>query len=164
MSKRLILMRHAKSDWAHDLSDHDRPLNRRGTQAAGALGQWLRLNDYVPDQVWCSSAQRTQDTLAGLDVAGDQQITRSLYLADPEALLAALKLAQGDCILMVAHNPGIAWFAGQMVTSAPAHPKFHQYPTGATLVADFDITDWAEVQAGTGKVVDFIVPRELEAQ
>ena len=40
--KRLILMRHAKSDWSHPgRSDHDRPLNRRGVKAAPAMGAWL---------------------------------------------------------------------------------------------------------------------------
>jgi len=41
--KRLILMRHAKSDWGDPgLPDHDRPLNKRGRRAATALGHWLR--------------------------------------------------------------------------------------------------------------------------
>ena len=40
--KRLILMRHAKSDWNHPgLADHDRPLNKRGRKAAPAMGAWL---------------------------------------------------------------------------------------------------------------------------
>ena len=35
MITRLILMRHAKSSWKyHDLSDHERPLNKRGRKAA----------------------------------------------------------------------------------------------------------------------------------
>ena len=32
--KRLVIMRHAKSDWSGEgVADHDRPLNRRGKQA-----------------------------------------------------------------------------------------------------------------------------------
>ena len=57
---RLILMRHAKSDWSHlDLSDHDRPLNNRGKASAAALGDWLRVKSYLPDQVLSSTAART---------------------------------------------------------------------------------------------------------
>lgn len=161
MTKRLILMRHAKSDWSYELEDHERPLNPRGQKAARALGQWLRLNDYLPDQVWCSSAQRTRETLEGLELDAQAQFTRSLYLADSVDLLAALRTASGDCVLMVAHNPGIAWFAAQMLSSAPSHPKFQQYPTGATLIAEFDIQDWGQVQPASGVAVDFIVPRDL---
>jgi phosphohistidine phosphatase len=37
--KRLILMRHAKSDWSGGaLTDHDRMLNKRGRVSAAALG------------------------------------------------------------------------------------------------------------------------------
>jgi len=47
--KTLVLMRHAKSNWSGDLSDFDRPLNERGIRSARALGNWLRVNDLLPD-------------------------------------------------------------------------------------------------------------------
>lgn len=162
MTKRLILMRHAKSDWSHNLDDHERPLNKRGRQSAYSLKSWLGLNDYHPDQVLCSSAERTQETLFRLDL-GVKATTflREMYLADAATLLAVLKKASGDCVLMVAHNPGIAWFASQMVASPPAHDRFSDYPTGATTVIDFDVDDWEDVTPGSGTAVDFVVPREL---
>jgi phosphohistidine phosphatase len=43
----------------------------------------------------------------------------------------------------------------------PEHPKFGLFPTGATLVLDFDADHWAEVSPGRGEVVDFAIPREL---
>ncbi|MGR3493424.1 MAG: SixA phosphatase family protein, partial [Shimia sp.] len=47
---RLILMRHAKSSWDHpDLTDHDRPLNERGREAAVRVGGWLRDQGWLPD-------------------------------------------------------------------------------------------------------------------
>ena len=37
MSKQLLVLRHAKSDHGNPgLRDHDRPLNQRGREAAGA--------------------------------------------------------------------------------------------------------------------------------
>ena len=37
--KTILLLRHAKSAWSDlALSDHDRPLNRRGERAAKAIG------------------------------------------------------------------------------------------------------------------------------
>jgi len=63
--------------------------------------------------------------------------------------------------VVAAHNPGIAIFAGDMVSHAPDHPRFFDYPTGATLVCDFAINDWAEAVPRSGQVVDFIVPKDL---
>ena len=63
--RRLILTRHAKSAWDDPrLEDFDRPLNRRGLRAALELGEWLHSRGYEPDQVLCSSAQRTRETWA----------------------------------------------------------------------------------------------------
>ncbi|MBZ0123364.1 MAG: histidine phosphatase family protein, partial [Roseovarius sp.] len=65
----------------------------------------------------------------------------------------------GETVLMIGHNPGIGWLAQTLVADPPPHPRFFDYPTGATLVAGFDVADWAD--AGTGRTVEFIVPREL---
>lgn len=160
--KRLILMRHAKSDWSLDQEDHDRPLNPRGRKSAQVLGRWLRLQQLVPDQVFCSTALRTRQTLDGLGVSGDVTFDPALYLADPGAILDTICGAQGDVILLLGHNPGVAMLAEGLVAQAPDHPRFHDYPTGATLVVDFDAGSWQAIKTGTGRTLDFVIPRELE--
>jgi phosphohistidine phosphatase len=160
--KRLILMRHAKSDWGNPmLSDHARPLNRRGRRSASALGDWLRSEDHLPDRVLCSTAFRAAETctLLALPVAPD--LDDRLYLAEPPAMLARLRAAAGARVLMIGHNPGIADFAARLLAAPPDHDRFDDYPTGATLVADFDIDDWSALSEGTGRAVDFIIPRSL---
>lgn len=164
--KRLILTRHAKSSWDDPLTpDHDRPLNERGKAAAADLGDWLASRGYVPDQVLCSDALRTRKTFSGLAPALPAtpvlDLKPALYHAGPDVMLAVLRHATGDCVMMIGHNPGIAEFAHRLVTRAPLHEGFAKYPTGATLVAEFDVGSWADVQYGTGSPIDFVVPREL---
>ena len=63
--KRLLLMRHAKSDWSDgSVSDHDRPLNARGQDAAPRIASWLASEGMVPEVILCSTAVRTSQTLA----------------------------------------------------------------------------------------------------
>lgn len=162
MTKRLILMRHAKSGWDDPtLDDHDRPLNGRGRVSAGALGDWLRTKGILPDQALVSSAARTRETFARLGLACDAGFDRALYLAPPMAMMTALKAATGTTVLMIGHNPGIAELAHDLMAKLPDHTRFHDYPTCATLVADFEIDDWAALSAGTGTLVEFVIPREL---
>lgn len=162
MTLRLFLMRHAKSSWDSPLlADHDRPLNNRGRASAKALGTWLKENGYVPDAVLSSTAKRTHETFEGLDLALMPTYTKALYHAGASQMLEVLRGAQGACVLVLGHNPGIAEFAERLVSTRPSHPRFFDYPTGATTIIDFDVACWKDVEFGKGTVRDFMIPREL---
>lgn len=167
MTKRLILIRHAKSSWDNAaLADHDRPLNKRGHGAAAELGQWLASRGYVPDEVISSDSTRTRETweeiAAALAAPPEPRFTPKLYQAAADTMLAVLRHATGGVVLMLGHNPGIAEFAHRLVARAPLHAEFQKYPTGATLVAEFPIEDWADLAWASGAADDFVVPRERE--
>lgn len=162
MTKTLILMRHAKSDWNDPtLEDHERPLNGRGRVSAKALGDWLRVKGFLPDQALVSSAARTRETFALLGLVCDASFTDALYLASEGRMLTELKRATGQTVLMLAHNPGSAGFAHDLVKTPPKHARFYDYPTCATLVAEFNIEHWENLVLGTGKAREFVIPREL---
>jgi phosphohistidine phosphatase len=166
--KRLILTRHAKSSWDDPLTpDHDRPLNDRGKAAAADLGQWLASRDYVPEEVLCSDSLRTRKTFSGiapaLPGAPVLELKPALYHAGPDVMMAVLKHAKADTVMMIGHNPGIAEFAARLVAHPPQSSEFARYPTGATLVVDFDVKEWEAITFGSGVTVDFIVPREIVA-
>jgi phosphohistidine phosphatase len=168
MTKRLILTRHAKSSWDDPLTpDHDRPLNDRGKAAAADLGDWLASRGYIPDEVLCSDALRTRKTWSGLAPAlpGTPilNLKPSLYHAGPDVMLAVLRHATADTVMIIGHNPGIAEFASKLVVNRPINPDFSRYPTGATLVMDFAIDAWEEANWGLATAIDFVIPRELAA-
>jgi len=166
MTRRLILLRHAKSSWsAADLDDHDRALNDRGRRSCAAIGGWLKAGGHVPDQVLCSSAARTRETwdliAPSLPDAPAAEILPALYLAETQTMFDILTGAKGAVVAMLGHNPGIGLLAHRLVAVRPAHPGFENYPTLATLIVDFAIDDWADLQASSGEVIEFIVPRDL---
>ncbi|MEM8554183.1 MAG: histidine phosphatase family protein [Pseudomonadota bacterium] len=160
----LILIRHAKSDWGSGVaSDHARPLNARGQTAAPLIGTALRDRGQSPTQVLCSSAARAQETWAGIETAFTDppapEIVHSLYLAAPDTMLDILRSATGETVAMVGHNPGIAALAAMLCATGPDHDRFHDYPTGATLIAD--VAGWSGLDAGQATVQHFFVPRDL---
>ncbi len=167
MSLRLILMRHAKSDWKTPAADDfDRPLNARGLAAADTVGQWLAKQGHVPEQILCSSARRTRQTcehvVAAISPPPEIKFQKSLYLASAESMFQRLlTLGAIECAMMIGHNPGTANLAGALAEKPPAHPRFRLYPTAATTVLEFPIDHWRDLRAGQGKVLDFVVPRDI---
>ncbi|MEL7301766.1 MAG: histidine phosphatase family protein [Pseudomonadota bacterium] len=159
--KTLIIMRHAKSSWSDPgARDIERPLNARGRRSAQALGEWLRFGGFQPDLVLCSTAVRTAETWAGLGLEAEVRYVRELYHAAPGVYLDAFRNASGRCVMVLGHNPGIAAFASEILAAPPSHARFDAYPTGATLVADYD-GEWPQLSAGRATVRAFTVPRDL---
>ncbi|PID35604.1 MAG: phosphoglycerate mutase [Rhodobacterales bacterium] len=163
---RLILTRHAKSAWDNPgLADHDRVLNHRGRASARAIGQWLAAHGYQPEEALVSSAARTAETFERicreLPKPVPVQFKRGLYHASPEQMLSILHDARANCVLLIAHNPGCGALANALVSNPPSDPRFRHYPTCATSVIDFKAESWSEIQWQSGKLHNFIVPRDL---
>jgi len=164
MTLRLLLIRHAKSDQdAADLADHERPLNARGRRDAPRMGAWIADRGFAPDEVLCSYAQRTRETLdlmLPLWPAPPRVSHRAdLYHADPGALLAALAGATGRTVALVGHNPGIGQLAGTLAGQAPAHPRWADFPTASVAVLAFEGATWSEI--GEGEVLAYAIPADL---
>jgi len=91
------------------------------------------------------------------------ELKPALYHAGADVMLAVLRHAMSDTVMMIGHNPGIADFAARLTAHPPLHAEFVRYPTGATMVVDFAVGDWTHAAFGQGSVIDFTVPREIDA-
>ncbi len=162
MTHTLILIRHCKSDWTANQEDHARPLNPRGKRAAPRLGAFLLAEGLAPDMVLCSDAIRTRETWAGiasqLPGAPAPTLSRDLYLADPPAILSAIRAETGNTIAVIGHNPGIGELAWALAETPPGDERFGMYPTGATTVFRIG-TSWSDL--ASGDVIHFTTPRDL---
>lgn len=160
--KTLLVLRHAKSSWSDaGRGDHARPLNGRGRRGAAAIGAWIAEAGLLPDQVFCSDAARTQETWARSNLPGSVELRPDLYNASAETMLDIVQGAEGDRVLLIAHNPGIAEFCRKIAITPPDHDRFAQYPTGALTVLTFDTDDWSGIGWKTGTVAGFLTPGDL---
>ena len=152
---KLILMRHAQAEWGFGIEDHDRALSAKGQVEAHSLGLWLTANDHQPSLALISDAKRTQQTFMALNQTCKTAVLTELYLAESKSLLLAIQNIETNCLLVLAHNPGIGEFAVDVINTKPTHPHFFDYPPGATLVLDYN------VQKGLVRVINFITPDDL---
>lgn len=171
---RLLLLRHAKSDWGdQQLADIDRPLNSRGKTASVTMARYIRDNRLLPNLVLCSTAQRARETLALLLPSMPQeahiQLISDLYWKSEDGYSTLIRKHGGRAqnLMLVGHNPATEDTALDLAgTGAPEAMADIQekYPTAALAVIDFDIADWSELGSGTGHLERFVKPRDLESE
>lgn len=169
--RRLILLRHAKSDWSSPgANDHDRTLAERGRKAAPRIGAYLADHAPAPDCVLVSTARRTRETwgLVAEAFARPPQASfdERLYGADPQTILAVIRETAPACrtLLVIAHNPGLHEVAGLLAQDGCEEALGRlaaKFPTAALACIDLPIEDWADLRPGIGRLAAFVTPRLL---
>ncbi len=162
--KTLLLMRHAKSSWKHlELSDYDRPLNKRGKRDAPRMGRLLQQQGLTPDVILSSPALRARDTATIVAkycrYKGKTALIRSLYMADPAEYLKDLHNLSDDFqrALIVGHNPGIAELVEILTTQVV------EIPTSAIVNVKLPIKRWSSLDSKIkGELVAVWNPKDLD--
>ena len=165
--RRLLLLRHGKAAWADGLDDLERPLTRRGREAAQRMGAYLAEEGLVPDLALVSPARRTEETwrLAKPALAGaHERYEQRIYEAPPVRLLAVVRDVEPavGTLLLVGHNPGLEELlrlllpAEERYTHARVRAKF---PTAGLAVVGVTAPSWREVTSGS--LERFVTPRSL---
>jgi len=170
--KTLLLLRHAKSSWDEPfLSDHERPLAKRGQKAAPLMGTFMAERGLIPDLVLCSSARRAQETWemasGHLGASCQVEILEDLYHASVQSLIAMLREVPStvDRVLMVGHNPTFEDLAMTLGGSGEGEAEMElrrKFPTGALAVIEFNDRDWSEIERRAGYLREFVKPRSLQ--
>jgi phosphohistidine phosphatase len=167
--RQLLLLRHAKSSWDDPgLSDHSRPLNARGREAAAALRQALLGLALSPDVVLVSSARRTLQTLEALEPWDDTPLIEpmdALYLATAPQILKVLNgvAETARSVMLIGHNPGLhelaVLLAGGARDPADMRRLAESFPTAA--MAEFVVPgSWRALSAGAVRLHRFVCPRD----
>lgn len=163
--RELLILRHAKSDWAADYqADHERPLNSRGLQAASLMGRFLHDAGALPDRVIASSAVRAHTTAELLAKAasweGRVAIEPRLYeasVADVLEVLSGLARDSSECVLIVGHEPTSSALV-QHLTGATV-----DFPTAALAAIELPIDGWSEIAEARGALRWLVAPKLLRA-
>lgn len=171
-TRTLYLLRHAKSSWSEPgVSDHERPLNERGRQAATRMGAHLAGVRPFPELVLCSDARRARETWERVErelpSPPPVRIEPGLYLAAPSAILSFLRGAAGDeeCLLLVGHNPGMADLAAALAGSGDAAALARlsrKLPTAGLVELRFEAPSWSALAPGVAHLASLTVPKDLE--
>ena len=162
MNRELWLLRHAKAKRDNLLNDFDRPLKKRGKQAAIELGKWLQAQHLIPDWVVSSPAKRAMATatrvLEHTDALDITIISDKRMYAEG---LDSLKAVLADCpanaqhVLLVGHNPELEDLLVYLVGSTNL-PDRDKLLATATLVKIAMPDDWSSIEPNSGQLLAII--------
>jgi phosphohistidine phosphatase len=160
--KTILILRHAKSSWKHpELSDHDRPLNKRGRGEAPQVGQHLKEKGLLPDIILSSTALRARVTAQVAAEAcayeGEIRFIPDLYRADIEDFVGILQGLEEafNTVLLVGHNPDLEMLLDFLTG------EDESLPTATLAQVELPIQSWKELDPDKrGKLVHFWAPRE----
>ena len=167
MNLYLYIMRHAKSDWSGpQISDFDRPINKRGTRNAIRIGGWMNENNHIPQKIISSPALRAKETIELVT----EQISKfnledltyedELYLAGFTQLIEFINTYKDkvQSLMLVGHNPGIENLVNYLCDKSG--DKETIVTTANLFIFKFS-SDSFSTAVDTIELVEAIKPREL---
>lgn len=170
--RRLMLLRHAKSDWPDGVDDRERPLAKRGRKACPLMGRYMADEGLVPDLAVVSTARRARETWKLVRPAFGRDIVEQDEPRIYEASGSAIQDVIGETepgvgvLLLVGHNPGLHDLALQLIGKASRSDLTRlrlKYPTAGLVVIDFRIGQWSEASPGLGRLERFETPESVAA-
>ena len=164
MSRELLILRHAKSDWNTSYGpDRERPLAPRGIAAAGLMGRYAAEVGAIPDLVLSSPAVRARRT-AELAVEGGHwnvpiEIRDEFYGGGGEAVLQCLQVVDPVIhrVAIVGHEP--VWSSLVAGFSGGGYIRF---PTAALACLSVEAELWSELGWGLMDLRWMVTPKELK--
>ena len=151
--RKLLLVRHANAlEKIQGNTDYNRSLSALGLRQATYLGELLKSSKAIPDAIICSSATRAAATANIFrerlkDGQKDIIEKKDLYEASVRTILHNVNVLKNEwkTVLIVAHNPGIHYFAEFITGKA-----IDGMEPCAMVEITFDFESWAMVSEQTG--------------
>lgn len=165
--KTLYLVRHAKSSWKNpDLSDFERPLNKRGERDAPFMGKLMKEKGLKPDLIISSPAKRaliTAKAIAEKLHYPVEKIVEEDRLYD-NTVRELMKVIHGvdnkvDYLMLIGHNPSFTETANLLCDYS-----VDNIPTCAVFAIDFDMEGWSQLKTATGEFKFFEYPKKYKEQ
>ncbi|MEM9981336.1 MAG: histidine phosphatase family protein [Bacteroidota bacterium] len=157
-------MRHAEAESPNTFNDFGRVLTTKGMRQAALVGQMLQDKKIPIDLIAASTATRTQTTAQlvaerlqmPLEKVKAQQ---QLYNASVRALLAFVNEMDNsiDHLLIIAHNPGISYFADYLTKS-----DLPSFQPASIAILELETTTWLQLSENTCKLVSYTSTDEVE--
>ena len=151
--KRLVFLRHAKAEQIAE-TDFARPLSERGHDQTSQCRKWLGKLSFEIDWAIVSSAKRTAQTWADLELACPVDLSDRGYNASAEQWVNLIAHSGLDCqnLLIIGHNPGLSDLAFALGAES-------ELGTCGAAVFELD-GDWANFGLTPARMIEQFSPKK----
>lgn len=160
--KNLYLVRHAKSSWEHDVTDHERPLKKRGFDDAQLVSNYLKDKIEIPDLIISSDAMRAKTTAnifaSSFGISEDEiHLEHEAYDFSGYKLTDVIKNCDDsiNTLMVFGHNYAMTSFVNKF-----GNKFIDNVPTSGFTHIRFDIPNWKDLNKGETLLTIF--PKELK--
>lgn len=165
--KKLLLLRHGKSDWNTHASDFERPLKKRGVRQANRMGKWLVEQKMQPDLLISSPAKRAISTAENVcqSIALSKhsiKMDKRVYEAESDDLLQVISEVSNaiQCLLIIGHNPGMEELLERLIPNIPWPDDAKLLPTSTLACLQFEAS-WETLKA-SHCMVSYMIQRSKD--
>lgn len=159
--KNIVLIRHAKSSWDHEITDILRPLSERGKIDIKKVAFHYKSLNLLPNAIYSSPARRAHDTSklfcesAGMDNE-TIQIDNRLYDFEGTQVIDFIKKLDNNIkvVLIFGHNNAFT-----NISNIFGSKYIENVPTSGLVHLVIDINEWSNLKPGATKHAIF--PKQL---
>lgn len=160
--KTVYLIRHAKSDWnSAELSDFERPLNKRGKKDAPFMGEKIKELNVHPDIIIASPAKRALETITAISSEINYPFDKivfdkSIYHSSVQNLIELLNNIDNSysTLFLVGHNPGLTYLSNYLTND-----YIDNIVTCGIVKIELEIGNWNEIIEGIGRKIFYLYPK-----
>ena len=152
--KKLILFRHAKSSWSHDVSDRDRPLTEKGIRKTEKISITSKNIFFNTEVFYSSPANRALHTASiiinQLNLSfRNLNVEEDLYTFESSKLIKFIRDIPNSFsnVICVGHNPAFT-----NVTNLLTDSNIEHLPTSSWAEITFSQNSWTDISKGVLKL------------
>ncbi len=160
--KSITLFRHGKSSWNYDVSDQERPLKKRGIFDAEIISKQLKMNNFNPDLIVSSPANRALSTckifMKTFELNDDAlKIKNELYDFNGSHVIDFIKHLDNkyDNIILFGHN-----YAFTNIANTYGDKLIDNIPTSGCVILQITINNWNKLKQG--KTISTLFPKNFK--
>lgn len=159
--KKLILVRHAKSEWPEGIDDFDRPLADRGKEDAPKMASFLQEKGVNIDALVSSPANRAYSTcLFFHKIYNDAEVSTAsgLYNAREKDFISVINDLDDvhSSVALFSHNNGISNFANYFSPN-----QIISFPTCGVVGLEIDVDSWKDFDEEKCSISYVYSPKEV---